>query len=409
MLAIPCTASGTNAIALSPNVNCPALSGYNELGGYRFVAVNTSTGLVTAQYNGLGFLPVYHGDGVTQASTADIVLGQQYVFRFHQALNGGVGGFYFESPSQPVPVSTWFTPGGRLTTNSGVPVNFTNANNAGAIFYCPYVHSFVPLFNGSTVQMYQFVSALTDHVGLLLNINGNAAWPVANVFDVFVILNAGVLTLATLQWTNTTTRAMTLSIFGGFLTNSGATNMLTAPAGTPVTVAVAANQATFLGSFYTTFNGLITWNFPGSTFAGSFCLSNYYNTVLFAGYVQDNAGSYTYTTNAVRQARAAAYNQITILQASSERAISIQNHTTNNSAPIAGSFQYTGIGLNTTSFAVNGVHQQETSTSTSFCLETSLFFTATGLAAVSANEQGDGTHANTFGVGANTLSFKAWL
>ena len=46
MIEIPCSASGTNAISLTPLTNCPALTSYNELGGYRFRAVGTSTGTV---------------------------------------------------------------------------------------------------------------------------------------------------------------------------------------------------------------------------------------------------------------------------------------------------------------------------------------------------------------------------
>jgi hypothetical protein len=410
MLAIPCTPSGTNAIALTPNVNCPALSSYNELGGYRFVALGTSTGLVTAQYNGLGFLPVYHGDGVTQASTADIVLGQQYVFRFHAALNGGLGGFYFESPSQPVPIASWYTPGGRLTTNPGVPVNFTTNVGTGLIYYSPYIHPFVPLFNGSTVQMYQFAASLSDHVGLTINLNGNAAWPAGNVFDIFVILNAGVLTLATLQWANLTTRAMALSIFGGFLTNAGATNMLTAPAGTPVTVAVAANQATFLGSFYTTANGIVQWAFPGSNNSGTFGLSNYYNRALFTGNVVDSV-SYTYSSATVRQAGGHAYNQITVLQTSSERALSFTAITLVQNAAVAGSYGLVGLGVNnTTAYAVSQLRQTPSAVATQGGIIVPITISFTGFFTVSVNQNADGTNATTFNSGtSDQLQFTAWL
>jgi hypothetical protein len=411
MVSIPCTPSGTNAIALTPNVNCPALSSYNDLGSYRFVALGTSTGLVTAQYNGLGFLPVYHADGVTQAGTADVVIGQQYIFTFHSTLNGGLGGFYFEAPSQPNPTLAWFTPGGRLTTQSAVPVNFTSAAPTGTIYYAPYVHPFVPLFNGSAVQMYQFSTPLNDHIGLILNMNGSAIFPSGAVFDIFMILNAGVLTLAALQWTNTTTRAMTLSIFGGFLTNSGATNMLISPAGTPSTVAVAANQATFLGSFYTSANGLVTWQFPGNVTAGIFGLSNYYNTVLFTGFVQDTGSSYTYAGNTVRQAGARTYNQITILQTSSERAMNFSYYGGVVTAAVNGSTAFLGMGFDTiTAFVSPMVFQGQSAAIAASRMNALLLVSATGLHVTSANELGDGTNANTFNSSNNNqLGFRSWL
>jgi hypothetical protein len=413
MVSIPCTASGTNAIALTPNVNCPALTGYNELGGYRFVAVSTSTGLVTAQYNGLGFLPVYHGDGVTQASTADLVIGQQYIFTFHAALNGGVGGFYFESPSQPVAVSTWFKPGGRLTMNAGVPVNFTSGAPSSNLYYAPYVHPFVPIFNGSSVQMYQFASSLNDHLGLLINLNASASWPNGIVADVFVILNAGVLTLATLQWSTPSVRAMTLSVFGGFLTNSGATNMLISPAGVVSTVAVAANQATFLGSFFTSGPGLVPWQFPAAATAGSFGVCNYYNQALFTGFVTDNAASYTYTTNTYRQAGSHAYNSISMVQTSSERAVTLTYAVSGQILGVAGAFEQFGIGVNSTTasgVAPLVVTNPSASALTFAAAVNSLSFSITGFFNATANETGDGTHANTFNfLNINQFGFEAWL
>jgi hypothetical protein len=409
MLQIPCTASGTNAISLSPNVNCPALTSYNELGGYRFVAVSTSTAPVTAQYNGLGFLPVYHADGVSQVSTADIQIGQQYIFTFHQSLNGGAGGFYFEAPSQGLPVSTWFTPGGRLSTNTN-PVNFTNTI-AGNISYVPYVHPFVPIFNGATVQMYQFTTSLSDNIGLTLNMNGNATFAAGFVFDIFVFNNNGVLTLGLVAWTNNTTRAMTLSNFGGFLTNSGDVSMTISPAGTPSAVGVRANQATFLGSVYTTANGITTWQFPGASAAGLFCLSNYYNTVLFTGFVQDTGAAYTYTSATPRQAGARTYNQIQMLQTSSERAISFTSATFGIPVSAAGASMTTGIGIDSsTAFAFSGVESVDAAAGPIKHIPTEAAFSATGLHTVFSVEASDGTHANTFNSQTtNQLVFRAWL
>ena len=97
MVAIPSSPAGTNAITLTPIGSAPALANYQNFSSFRFVAGATSVGPVTAQYQALGFLNVYLSDGVTQASTGNVVIGQEYVLVFAQFLNGGAGGFFLEA------------------------------------------------------------------------------------------------------------------------------------------------------------------------------------------------------------------------------------------------------------------------------------------------------------------------
>ena len=207
-MAIPCNASGTNTISLLPLANMGALQAYVELAGAKFRAVANSTGPVTAQINGLGFLPVYKSDGVTQINVSDILLGQLYAIWYSAALNSGLGGFFLQSMPVSAGIGTAVTiPQGRLTAQISTPVNFTSNSGIGGFYYAPYWGAFCPIYNGSTLQMYQFTSSLSDTVGLALSMGGSANFPVGNVFDVFMILISGAPTLATVQWTNTTTRA----------------------------------------------------------------------------------------------------------------------------------------------------------------------------------------------------------
>jgi len=106
MVAIPCTASGTNAILLTPIGNAPVLPAYQNYSSFRAVAAASSTNLVTAQAQTLPSLPVYLADGTTQANINNILIGQEYVFVFVQALNGGSGGFFVESASVPLQPGT---------------------------------------------------------------------------------------------------------------------------------------------------------------------------------------------------------------------------------------------------------------------------------------------------------------
>jgi hypothetical protein len=407
---IPSSAAGINAISLTPLINNPILAAYVELCSFRFRAVGTTTGAVTAQFNGLGFLNVYHGDGVTQANLGDMIIGQEYVITYSLALNGGLGGFFLESPGMPSVVgNTYFTPGGRLTLQAATPVMVSNQLAAQTVYYAPYVHPFVPIYNGANFQMYNFTASLVDEVGLSLAMAGSASWPLGSNFDVFVTLVVGVPTLCTIQWTNATTRATALNVFGGLLTNSVTATARTGPA---TTINLLANQGTFLGSFATNnVAGQSIWQYGSAASGGGNCvlfISNYYNQCLFNTLVTDNGAPYTYTTNVVRVARASGTNQIAYIQASSERAAQfIYSFGCNGIA--AGAQPVGGIGLTT---AFNALGFWESGGLASFVTHQSVTYSVafTGTQAVLALEQGDGVNANTFDFGStNQLFGSIWL
>lgn len=92
---IPCTATGTNAIVLSPigTVFSPNIGTPNALQLFSFVATATTTAAVTMQVGATGALKLYHVDGATQAGSGDIQNGWAYIVWYNSALNGGSGGF----------------------------------------------------------------------------------------------------------------------------------------------------------------------------------------------------------------------------------------------------------------------------------------------------------------------------
>lgn len=88
----PCTATGTNTIALTP-VSGGAHAAYINQELFSFVAVNTTSGVVTANVSGLGAKKIYLETGV-QASTGDIISGVLYLMSYVAALDSAAGGFY---------------------------------------------------------------------------------------------------------------------------------------------------------------------------------------------------------------------------------------------------------------------------------------------------------------------------
>lgn len=95
---IPCAASGTNAIALTPLATAfaPTIPAYSNYLTFKFVASASSTGSVTINISGLGALNAYESDGVTALGSGSIVSGAVYTATYGSALNSNAGGFYVE-------------------------------------------------------------------------------------------------------------------------------------------------------------------------------------------------------------------------------------------------------------------------------------------------------------------------
>jgi hypothetical protein len=103
-------------------------------------------------------------------------------------------------------------PGGRLTAVSGAPVADTGIGGSGSIYYTPYLHDRIALWNGAGIQVIQF-----SQVTLNLATAGAAA---GSVYDVYGYISGGALALETLVWANTSTRATNIAYLNGFICKS---------------------------------------------------------------------------------------------------------------------------------------------------------------------------------------------
>lgn len=90
---IDATASGTNAITLTPNLSGFTAPAYLNYITYRFTAANSASGTVTLRISALAFLNVYGGDNTTQMTTGNIISGRAYYVSYNSALNSGAGGW----------------------------------------------------------------------------------------------------------------------------------------------------------------------------------------------------------------------------------------------------------------------------------------------------------------------------
>jgi hypothetical protein len=100
---IPCSASGTDLITLTPNGHgsedgeSPTLEGLKFGDAFAFWAENTSTGDVTVtvvpRTGALATLKAFKNRGAAQATAGDIVASSLYVAWYVPILDSNVGGF----------------------------------------------------------------------------------------------------------------------------------------------------------------------------------------------------------------------------------------------------------------------------------------------------------------------------
>lgn len=212
------------------------------------------------------------------------------------------------------------TPGGRLTLVSAVPVMTSNQTAKQHIYYAPYVHPFVPVYNGTNMQLYNFTSSATDAVGLDLDLAANANWVSGQLYDLFYAYVSGSLYFGTgPTWgggsPSTTARGTgagtpELQMYNGVWTN---TNSMTLRTGAASTQTVPANQGTYLGTAYMTSTGQTGMAFTSSAAGGGdnvLGLYNAFNRVSVSAYGYDTTASWTLASTTWRKANNNAANRI---------------------------------------------------------------------------------------------------
>src|SRR5581483_10757883 len=167
-----------------------------------------------------------------------------------------------------------------LTLTSGTPVLTTDVTAAATLYYTPYVGRWCPLYNGTIWRQVAFAETA-------LPLDSNAAdsgyQQSGKLYDIFAFLNAGVFTLGTgPAWSSSTARGSgagttQLQMLDGLWTNAVAIALRTGTGG-GATVAVPANEATYLGPLYAAANGQTAMQgAPSAASGGSNSVLGLYN------------------------------------------------------------------------------------------------------------------------------------
>lgn len=176
-----------------------------------------------------------------------------------------------------------FDPGGRLTLTTGVPVTTSDVTGAGTLYYTPYKHNLIRIYDGTRWRLYTFTER---SLALTLTSGKN--------YDVFIYDNSGTLTLElSAAWTNDTTRADALTTQDGVAVKNGATTRL------------------WLGTIRASGTDTTEDSYGGAHQAGGKrYVWNAYNRVRRGLGVKDTTDSWTYNTNTFRASNNSANNKV---------------------------------------------------------------------------------------------------
>lgn len=183
-------------------------------------------------------------------------------------------------------------PGGRLTLESGVPVSTTDQTAKTTIYYTPYVHNTIPLWDGARWAPVTFAET-SEALGTITS---------GRPYDVFGFLSSGALDLEILSWTSDTARATAVTLQDGRYCKSGDKTRLL--------------LGTFRTTATTTTEDSVTKRF----------VSNVYNRVPRRLYVSDSTDNWTYTSSTTRQARASSANQVELVSSIGDSALQLVMH-----------------------------------------------------------------------------------
>lgn len=213
------------------------------------------------------------------------------------------------------------TPQGRLTPTSATPVISTEVTAATAVYYTPYTGNLAPIYNGSA-----FINTAFAELTLSLV----ASHAINTIYDVFVFLNSGTITVGTgPAWSSSTAGSSSrgtgggttqLARLNGMLTNA---QSMTARNGSS-TYTVAGNYGTYVGSIL--IDGTAGQISCHNTYGQSrkWGVWNVYNRQPIIMQMGDSTAAWTYTTATIRQSNAAAGNTIAMFCGLQEEPISLR-------------------------------------------------------------------------------------
>lgn len=185
--------------------------------------------------------------------------------------------------------------GGRATLTSGTPVTTSDVTAATTIYFTPFIHEEISLYNGTSWDRLTFAETS-------LSLSGLAA---DTVYDVFGYNNSGTLALTSVAWATATTRATALTTQNGVRVQSG------------------NETRKYLFSFRTT----STIGQTEDSLLRRFVWNNY-NRVRRTLLVTDSTDSWTYATASYRSLNNSTNNRVQFVIGVNEEIVELRHYLT---------------------------------------------------------------------------------
>ena len=212
------------------------------------------------------------------------------------ALTAPIGTSLAAALAAAVPASL-APPGGRLTLTTGTPILSSTVLAATTIFYTSYLGATAPFYNGTTWN----VPTLSELSLALDSDNTHTGYQQSGFnFDLYLDYNSGAPRLVTgPAWSTDILPSIARTRVNGILLNAA---IMTVRFGTGATdtVSIAAQRATYVGTFRASANGQTEFVFGAAGVGGSSArifLYNAYNRVLVPTFIQDSTASWTEVSN----------------------------------------------------------------------------------------------------------------
>ena len=195
-------------------------------------------------------------------------------------------------------------PQGRLTLTSNTPVMTADATAQSTIYYAPYQGYQIPIAG----VMYNF-SQLPYSLSTSAHLSGN-------LYDIFAYYSSGSVALCTgPAWSSGSTRSASINLSNGIWSNQSSLTCTVSGGGSTTTI--AANNSTYLGTFYATANGQTGMAFKPSTTSGGtnniLGLWNAYNRELYTALCRDSTVTWTKSNSTWQSLNASNSNRISFV------------------------------------------------------------------------------------------------
>jgi hypothetical protein len=210
-----------------------------------------------------------------------------------------------------LPNNLQWIPGGRLTLTTALPVLSSSVTGATSIYYTPYVHNIIPIYD-STLGVF-VPTIFSELTNVTTNSTTNPAACTTNSnYDLFVWSSAGTLTLSRgPAWSSDTSRG----------TGAGTTQLTRVNGVWTNTVAITngpgAGLGTYVGTIRTDGSSQVNWTPVPSASAGGteakLHVFNAYNRIRIYAQSRDNTSSWTYGTSTWRSMNNSTGNRISYI------------------------------------------------------------------------------------------------